>query len=307
MPPSRDRVDRRAAEREQRKTARDGTGPTRAPGKQPASPGSTLARRAPDREVRHRASACRGGGTSLAAATVVGRACRQVIDIPVPKAVVTDHVVERCRCRCGTETAGQFPVEATGPTCWGPRAKAVAAYLMARQHSPLERAAEAMAVLFDCPVGEGTLAGLIPDAADRLSPFLTELAHQIGAEPVVHADGTSIRVQTGLGWIHTISTDRLTLLGYHKGRGIDAICDIGVLNHYTGTTVHDGLGVYHRTELAKATHAQCGAHLLRHLAKVGVVWKYTAWTDLMRHVLLDAKKAPCVRVMGLSDFLCECA
>jgi transposase len=162
---------------------------------------------------------------------------------------------------------------------------------MARQHLPLQRCAEAMAVLFDTAIGEGTLAGLLPDAAGRLGPFVDEVARQLGTEPVVHADETSIRVGTGLGWIHTISTEMLTLLAFHDKRGIDAIVDIGVLNRYQGTIVHDGLSVYARNELAGATHAQCGAHLLRHLASVGVYWKHTAWTTAMRRVLLDAKTA----------------
>ena len=294
-PPSRDRVDRRerrAAEREARKAARGGEGSLpRRPGKQPGAPGATLRRRVPDVVVRHRAAGCGGCGRSLAGAAVVGRACRQVIEIPAPRVEVTDHVVERCRCACGQETAGVFPSEATGPTCWGPRAKAVAAYLMARQHLPLERCAEAMAVLFDAAIGEGTLAGLLPDAAERLDPFLAEIGRLLQAEPVVYADETSIRVGTGLHWIHTISTDLYTLLASHRTRGIDAIVDIGVLNNYRGVIVHDGLNVYDRDELADATHAQCGAHLLRHLAAVGVVWKYTAWTTAMRSVLLDAKTA----------------
>jgi transposase len=293
-PPSRDRVDRRvrrAQEREARKTTRDGDGPARRPGKQPGTPGATLQRRTPDRTVTHRATACGSCGHDLADAPIVASARRQVIDIPVPRAVVTDHVIERCRCRCGHETAGVFPPEATGPTCWGPRAKAVAAYLMAAQHIPLERASEAMRVLFDAPIGEGTLAGILPDAAVRLDPFLDEIAVQLAECPVVHADETSIRVATRLGWIHTISTPWLTMLGFHTGRGIDAIIDIGVLNHYTGTIVHDGLNVYDRAELANASHAQCGAHLLRHLGDVGTVWKHTAWTTTMRRVLLDAKQA----------------
>ena len=76
---------------------------------------------------------------------------------------------------------------------------------------------------------------------------------------MVHADETSIRVATRLGWVHTISTPMLTLLGFHQRRGIDAVIDIGVLNHYSGTIVHDGLNVYDRPELAQAIHAQCGA------------------------------------------------
>lgn len=131
---------------------------------------------------------------------MIGTQTRQVIDVPIPQAVVVDHVVQRCRCRCGSDTVASFPSEATGPTCWGPRAKAVAAYLMSAQHLPLERCAEAMAVLFDTAIGEGTLAGILPDAAERLAPFIDTLNACLAGEPVVHADETSIRVAAGLGW-----------------------------------------------------------------------------------------------------------
>jgi transposase len=295
VPPSRDPVDRRvrrAAEREARKVARDGVdGVTRRPGKQPGTPGATLQRRVADGVVEYRPDACSGCGDRLDTAVVTGRSTRQVIEVPVPKAVTTDHVVLRCRCHCGHQTVGVFPTEATGPTCWGPRAKAIAAYLMARQHIPLERCAEAMAVLFDAPIGEGTLAGLIPDAAARLDPFLTEIGRQLQVSGVVHVDETSIRVGTKLNWIHTISTELLTLLSCRPTRGMVELIDIGVLTDYTGVIVHDGLGLYNRPELAAATHAQCGAHLLRHLIDAGTVWKYAPWTTSMRGVLLDAKRA----------------
>jgi len=138
---------------------------------------------------------------------------------------------------------------------------------MGRQHLPLERTAEAMEVLFSAPMGEGILAGLLPEASRRLEGFMGRLRSLLTKCPVTYADETPIRVGAGLGWVHTISTPGLTLLSYHPKRGIDAICDIGVLNGYSGVIVHDGLAAYDRPELAKAAHAQCGAHLLRHLDK----------------------------------------
>ena len=136
-----------------------------------------------------------------------------------------------------------------------------------------------------------TLAGILPDAAERLDPFLTEIGRQLRDSEVVHVDETSIRVGTGLNWIHTISTELFTLLSCRPTRGMIELIDIGVLTDYNGTIVHDGLGLYNRPELAAATHAQCGAHLLRHLIDAGTVWKYTPWTTRMRAVLLDAKRA----------------
>ncbi|MFV0525437.1 MAG: IS66 family transposase zinc-finger binding domain-containing protein [Acidimicrobiales bacterium] len=125
LPPSRDGKDRRqrrAAEREARKAARrDGAGETgRRPGKQPGSPGVTMRRREPDRTVTHAPVCCEACAADLAGAVVVGTATRQVVDIPDPVLVVTDHVAEKRRCSCGRVTTAAFPVEVTGPTCWGP-------------------------------------------------------------------------------------------------------------------------------------------------------------------------------------------
>lgn len=294
LPPSRDHTDRRerrAAELAARRAATKAR--TRKPGKQPGAPGSTLYRRPPDRKVVHQPSTCGGCGASLAEAPVVGRATRQVLEIPEPHLEAIDHIAERRRCTCGCETVAVFPPEATGSVCWGPRAKAAASYLLARQHLPLERGAEAMAVLFDAPMGEGTLAGLLPDAAGRLDDqgFMDRIRALLGDCPFAHADETSIRVCITLGWVHTVSTPGLTFLAHHRKRGIDAMVEIGVLTDYGGTIVHDGLASYDREELAGATHAQCGAHLLRHLDAVDDASPRRGWTRDMRRVLLDARDA----------------
>ncbi len=295
-PPSRDnanRRERRAAEAAERKAARSRQtgGEPRRPGKQPGAPGSTLMRRMPDRTVIHAPSTCGCCGNNLDQAPVVGRATRQVLEVPEPRLEIIDHVAERRRCGCGADTTAAFPSEAIGPVCWGPRARAVAAYLMGRQHLPLERTAEAMEVLFAAPMGEGILAGLLPEASRRLEGFVTRLRSLLTKCPVTYADETPVRVGAGLGWVHTISTPGLTLLSYHPKRGINAICDIGVLNGYCGVIVHDGLSAYDRPELARAVHAQCGAHLLRHLEKVGQLWSQRDWTAAMRACLLEAKAA----------------
>ncbi len=291
-PPARDKTDRRArraAQAAERKAAKASGKKSRAPGKQPGAPGATLERRAPTVTVTHRPEVCRCCQAPLADAPVTGTATRQVQDIPEPSLTVTDHVVERRRCACGAQTTAVFPVEAIGPLCWGPRTKAVSAYLMGRQHLPLERCAEAMKVLFDAGISEGTLAGVLPDAAGRLEGFMGRLAVLIAASPVVHADETSTRVGVRLHWVHTISTPWLTYLAQHSQRGMEAIEAIGVLNSYTGTIVHDGFATY--DNLPGATHAQCGAHLLRYLDKTAATASQWLWATSMRAVLLDAKTA----------------
>ena len=200
-----------------------------------------MQRREPDVTLTHVPVSCGRCSADLAAAPVVDEACRQVVDIPEPRVVVTDHVVEKRRCSCGHVTAGVFPPEATGPTCWGPRVKAVAVYLLIGQHIPLERAHQAMDALFGAPVSQGTLSSWVLDAADRLGPFITELKALLNAAGVVCADETPIRCGTGGSYVHTVSSDTLTLLVHHARRGIEAILEAGVLPIYRGVIMHETL------------------------------------------------------------------
>lgn len=239
--------------------------------------------------VRHRPSVCRCCHGDLAEAEVVGEVRRQVIDLPPIRPMVSDHVAERRRCRCGAETLAELPPEARAAVCWGPEVRAFALYLMDRQHLPLERCAELLRDVLGAPVSTGWLCGVRLEAAGRLPVFLDTLRDRLAASPVVHADETGTRVRTTRHWVHTVTTGALTLIAVDPRRGADALEAIGVLPAYRGTIVHDGWAPYELMEAA--THAQCGAHLLRHVAAVGEFGRFEIWHEQMTRILLDAKAA----------------
>jgi len=286
-PPSSDtntqRGQRKASRAERRAEARK-------VGKQPGAEGRHLARvENPDRTVVHRPEACAGCGAGLGGDEVVGAESRQVFDLPPIRPEVTDHIAHRVRCRCGHNTTAAFPPEATAPACWGPGVRALGLYLTARQHLPVARAAELLSDVLGAPVSTGFVAGLQPEAANRLGPFLERLRALLAGAVVLHADETSARVSGGSQWFHVVCTPLFTLFVCHPKRGRDAISDIAVLPGYRGVIMHDGLAAY--DYLDGAAHAQCCAHLLRHLAGVGEVHDQKSWTDDMASVLLDAKAA----------------
>lgn len=76
-------------------------------------------------------------------------------------------------------------------------------------------------------------------------------------------------------WVHTVTTGLLTLLVVHPKRGVEAMADIGIFEHYSGTIVHDGLAAY--DTYRAASHA----HLLRHLDDVSQTPAFDAWTRQM--------------------------
>ncbi|MHB1535083.1 MAG: IS66 family transposase [Acidimicrobiales bacterium] len=285
-PPSSDPIKARKKRAERRADERE---TKRAQGKQPGAKGAHLARRSPDVVVEHQPCACRGCGADLAAAPVVGEVRRQVIDLPEVRPVVTDHVAWRRRCACGVETLAALPPDARAAVCWGPEVRAFAVYLLDRQHLPVERCAELLADLLGAQVSTGWLCQVQLEAAGRLAPFITELKDRLGAEPVVHADETGTAVRTTKHWMHTLTTNLLTLIAVHPKRGQEALRDIGVIGGYHGTVVHDGWAPYDIFDAA--THAQCGVHLVRHLKDVGAMAAYAPWTAAMIGVLLEAKAA----------------
>lgn len=190
-PRSSDPVKPRQSRSERRAAARKAG---RGQGKQPGAPGANLARRHPDETIAHAPVCCGSCGSDMAEAEVVGEVRRQVLEIPEVRVRVTDHVAERRRCACGHETVGTFPPAARAPVCWGPEVRALAIYLMDRQHLPLERTAELLGELLDAPVSTGWLCAVQQEAAGKLAPFITTLKDRLADAPVVHADETGTRV-----------------------------------------------------------------------------------------------------------------
>jgi transposase len=283
-PPSSDPIEprkRRAVRRAEARAA------GRTQGKQPGAPGANLARREPDVTVQHSPTCCSDCGADLTDAVVVGEVRRQVIDVPPIRVKVTDHVAQRRRCDCGKVTTAVFPPEAKAPVCWGPEVRALALYLLDRQHLPLERCAELLGEVLGAPVSTGWLCGLQLEAATKLDPFITELKAQLAEANVVCADETGTRVGLVKHWAHTLSTKLLTLLVIHPKRGVEAMVDIGVLPGYTGTIVHDGYASYE--VMTDAIHAQCAAHLLRHLNAVAETPAFAGWAKDMIGLLLEAR------------------
>lgn len=288
-PPSRDPAAERQRQAEERraKQARAAGGKARRPGKQPGSKGQAAEMTdAPDEVVDHVPTACSGCGADLGDAPVAGVARRQVIDIPVPTPVVTEHRAQTRRCGCcGLATAAPFPDGVRARVSYGPRVRAVVVYLLARQHVPVARAAEAMAELFGVRISTGTVDAIYAEAGRRLRGFIVALVAFLRTLPVLHADETTDRVGTSTCWMHVVSTRAYTLIHASATRGTEAIVAAGVLVGYGGVIVHDRLALYWK--LKKAKHGLCAAHLLRDLASVAEVATQTAWAGGLAGLLVE--------------------
>lgn len=264
----------------------------RKPGGQPGHDGGRLSPvAAPDEVLTYSPESCDGCGGDLSGAPVQGSERRQVFDLPEIRLRVVEHVAEHRRCGCGHQTTAAFPAGVSAPTQYGPSVRALAMYLIARQHLPYQRAAELFADWLGAPVSTGTLATYITQGAADLQGFLDEVHRRLITAPVAHFDETGARVDGRLRWLFAASTDQLTFYALHDKRGKDGIDHAGVLPNFTGVAVHDGFKPYRRYD--NAGHALCNAHHLRELQ--GVIEQdpdhKQTWARQMDRLLRDLQLA----------------
>ena len=154
-------------------------------GKQPGTPAITLAMTDnPDVVVDHGPERCADCGATSATAPVLARAP------PSGDRPARGHP-DRDRAS-GPDprllaAAGRRSPQTSRPGCaprfaHGPRVRAVVAYLLARQHIPVERAGEAIRDLFGVKISTGTVTRLAPvgPGPKRGDPFLAAWVAQAG-------------------------------------------------------------------------------------------------------------------------------
>jgi transposase len=253
-------------------------------GGQAGHKGETLRQAAaPDRIVRHEAEVCRHCRAGLAASMQTGVDTRQVFDLPERLIEVTEHQAAIYACgHCRRETRAQFPAGVVAPAQYGPRIRAAAIYLNVQQLVPEDRVAQIFADLFGARLCPASAAGWARVKARALTPVLERIAALARIAPVRCLDETGFRVEGKLHWLHTISTDALTLYRVSQKRGETPSKLKG------GVVVHDHFHPYYA--LRDVAHAFCNAHHLRELKGLIELDK-EAWAAPMRDLLVEAAKA----------------
>jgi len=242
-------------------------------GGQKGHPGSTLRQVAhPDEIVIHHVpDQCASCQRNLPFA-YVGET-RQVFDLPTLKFKVTEHRAMQAICSCGQAHTGQFPHGVNATVQYGARAQAAMVHLNQNHAVPLQRTAALMEQLFGLPVSQAAVCKAAVAAKEALEPTVERIGQASVTAAVLHADETGVRVAKTLHWLHVLATDTLSWMGCHPKRGTQAFEELGLLQQFRGTLVHDGWMPYKALE---CQHALCNAHHLRELTYLfeeqGQVW-----------------------------------
>ncbi|WCK54252.1 IS66 family transposase [Aneurinibacillus sp. Ricciae_BoGa-3] len=217
----------------------------------------------PDEIKWHTIESCSRCATSLVDLPVEAYTRRQVVDLPLPRLVITEHrSVSKCCPNCGTKQHSAFPENVQAPVQYGDSWKAWCAYLNNYQHLPLERICQLFEDMTGHRPSEATLLSHLEALSVQLEPIEKVIRQQLVSSDLVHADETGMRIENKTQWLHTVSNIDWTLYNVHKKRGKEALNTNGVLPNYTGILVHDCWAPYFSDEF-RFEHALCGAHLLR--------------------------------------------
>jgi transposase len=259
-------------------------------GGQPGHSGNTLMQTAqPDVVIQHTGAAqCSACHSTELQHAVIER--RQVFDLPVLRAQVTEHQLMRSTCTCGAEHVGAFPAGLHAPTQYGPSVKALAVHLNQQHFVPLQRTCSLLADVFALPMSQASVLAFTEQAAQHLGATVAAIGQAVQAAPIVHADESGIRLAGHLEWLHCVATPTLTYLAHHPKRGAVAFDALGILGGVRGTLVHDGLLAYKNLD---CLHSLCNAHHLRELTYVHEQMEeqiWDAWAQEMMALLLQGKQ-----------------
>lgn len=256
-------------------------------GGQPGHPGSTLEwRETVDEVVIHEVSDCQGCGQSLRTVGAIDHELRQVHELPPLQLQVIEHQAEvKCCPSCERLTRGAFPADVNSQVQYGSGVRGLMVYFQDTQLLPSARTRDVFSEVFDCAVSEGTLYNAREKCFEQLAPVEAQLKAGVQAAAVGHFDETGLRVNSKLWWLHVASTDMLTYYFVHPKRGREAMDKMGILPHFTGVSVHDGLSSYAHYD---CRHSLCNAHHLRELRFIYERYEQT-WADQMMTLLVDIK------------------
>lgn len=251
--------------------------PTRMPGHKPTqatvreprprqtrATGSGRNRMVPTRRVTHVLATCPACGSGLSGGTP--KRTREVIELPVPQGVVTEHVyLERqcpaCGRRCvpppdlGDQVIGQGRI--------GHGLTSLIAVLRDEARLPVRTIQTLLRTLTGLSLSVGAIVAACQRVAARAEPVLGALAERIRASPVVHLDETGWRQNGRNGFIWTASTpeQRLFLHGTRQKAMVDRLLG----DAFAGVVVSDFYAAYTGDD---RMHQYCWAHLLRDLHEV---------------------------------------
>ncbi len=148
---------------------------------------------------------------------------------------------------------------------YGNNLRSLCVYLQNYQMLPFARCSEFISDLTGHHISRGSLSDFQKQCFGSLEDYQQKVKKLLLQSPILHADETGVRLNGKNSWMHVISNKSISFFAHHLNRGKQAMNDIGILERYNGTLVHDRFSSYFSYS---CDHSLCNAHILRDLVFV---------------------------------------
>lgn len=256
-------------------------------GGQPGHKGETLLMSPdPDRVFDHRPDGtCPQCGRIHAEESYEFSGKRQVIDIPVIKATVSEHRIFKSACTCGHVATADYPAGVTAPVQYGNNLIALTAYLSSRQYVPYNRISELIKSITNISMSEGTVYNLLNKAANMVLPVYEGIKEEIAKAGTIGTDETGVKVTMNKFWAWTWQTVQATYITISPSRGFATVIQAFPDGFPHSTLVSDSWGAQLKTPAKR--HQLCLAHLFRELNFFQELY-HLQWATDMKDILSRA-------------------
>jgi hypothetical protein len=227
--------------------------------RKPRAKGAGRQRMMVTERVVHALAVCPDCQTPLAGGSV--KRTREVIDLPRPRVIVTEHVYLERRCPvCGKRCVPKPDLGrlVSGHRRFGHRLNSLLALLRDGARLPIAQIQSLIETVSGLRLSVGGIVASVAAVAERAQPVMAQLADRIRASPVVHVDETGWREDGHNGYVWTFTTPEVRL--FQHGRRSTEMFTAVVDATFAGVVVSDFYGVYTSYE---GGHQYCWAHLLR--------------------------------------------
>jgi transposase len=255
-------------------------------GGQQGHEGSTLAfSTVPDQIVTHTPDYCGLCGGDLTSITATSLNSRQVIDIPIPSPVCTEHQTFAKTCSCGYINKGEFPVNVNANVQYGSHIESLTAYLSVRQYMPFGRMQEFYSQIMGLDISQGSIVSLLQRFTGKALPVYQEIKNRIEKAACLGTDETGAKINGKTHWFWTWQNEALTFIAQSPSRGYKTIQETFPDGLPNAVLVHDRWAAHFGCDASD--HQICLAHLFRDLNYVEQVHG-SKWAQSLKAVLKGA-------------------
>jgi transposase len=255
-------------------------------GGQQGHEGSTLTCSAtPDLIITHIPEHCGLCGNDLSPIEAISLTSRQVIDIPIPVPVCTEHQTFAKTCTCGHINKGEFPVNVKAKVQYGSHIEALTAYLNVRQYMPYNRIQEFYSQLMGLNISQGGIGCLLERFTGKALPSYQEIKNRVEKAVCLGTDETGAKVDGKKHWFWTWQNEELTFIIQSPSRGYKTIGETFPLGLPNAVLVHDRWAPHFNCPAYG--HQICLAHLFRDLNYIQQTHQ-SRWAESLKLLLKEA-------------------